>query len=195
MISPLGFWAAHLEILVLCGVLAGAFGFQFLNQEMPCPLCILQRIFMMLAALGAAWILVSLREGTLDRSDYALGHGMIILSGLCGSFVSIRQILLHIVPPDPGYGGTQLGLHLYTWALIVFVCLIGSSGICLLFSDFFLAGHTVPTPFFWTKGILALLGVMILANAITIFFEMGFQFKLPDNPTRYELFHEFEKRD
>ena len=48
---------------------------------------------------------------------------MTILASLVGSAASIRQILLHIVPPDPGYGPPILGVHLYSWAL-VFACLI-----------------------------------------------------------------------
>lgn len=188
-LGPLGVLAAHLEILVLCGVLLGAFGYQFLGQEMPCPLCILQRLFMMLAALGAMWIIRNSRDGTVSLADYAIGHGMIILSALCGSFVSTRQILLHIIPPDPGYGGTELGLHLYTWALIVFLCLIGSSTVCLLFPRFFLDGNARSGKL--TAGVLGLLGAVILGNTVAIFFETGFHWKLKDNPRHYRLLREF----
>jgi hypothetical protein len=46
---------------------------------------------------------------------------MSVIAAVGGACISIRQILLHIVPPDPGYGDPVLGLHLYTWALLVFV--------------------------------------------------------------------------
>ena len=45
---------------------------------------------------------------------------MMILGALLGMVMSTRQVLLHIKPGDPGYGGTVLGLHFYTWALITF---------------------------------------------------------------------------
>ena len=38
--------------------------------------------------------------------------------------MSGRQVLLHILPGDPGYGGEVLGLHLYSWAFIVFATII-----------------------------------------------------------------------
>jgi hypothetical protein len=57
---------------------------------------------------------------------------MTILASLVGSAASIRQILLHIVPPDPGYGLPVLGLHLYSWALVVYACLMASSAIGLV---------------------------------------------------------------
>jgi disulfide bond formation protein DsbB len=123
LIGPIGYLAVHLEILVLCSVLLGAFGVQFLEGELPCPLCILQRLGMMLAATGAAYMLVKWKDGELSPLDYMTGHGMIILGALGGSFVSIRQILLHIMPGDAGYGDPVLGLHLYSWALVVFVCI------------------------------------------------------------------------
>ncbi|MEZ5157810.1 MAG: hypothetical protein R2687_03150 [Candidatus Nanopelagicales bacterium] len=41
-----------------------------------------------------------------------------------GALVSVRQILLHIKPGDPGYGEPVLGMHLYTWALITFYVVI-----------------------------------------------------------------------
>lgn len=191
-LGPLGVVAAQLEILVLCGVLAGAFGFQFLGHEMPCPLCILQRLFMMLAAVGAAWIVVNAGDERRAAEHFATGHGMIILAGLCGSFVSTRQILLHIMPSDPGYGGTQFGLHLYTWALVVFVCLIGSSAVCLMFSRFFLQGPARTGPI--SKVVLGLLGAMILANTIAIIFELGFHAKLPDDPPGYQLIDDLKGR-
>jgi disulfide bond formation protein DsbB len=188
LIGPVGYLAVHLEILVLCSVLLGAFGVQFLEGELPCPLCILQRLGMMLAATGAAYMLVKWKDGELSPLDYMTGHGMIILGALGGSFVSIRQILLHIMPGDAGYGDPVLGLHLYSWALVVFVCLIGSSAICLLFGNWFLEGRARPG--WWSRATLGLLALLILANTVNIFLEQGFHFLLPDDPARYELLYD-----
>jgi disulfide bond formation protein DsbB len=185
IIGPVGYLAVHLEILILCSVLLGAFGIQFLEGELPCPLCILQRLGMMLAATGAAYILVKWKNGEISAQDYMTGHGMIIFAALGGAFVSIRQDLLHIMPDDPGYGDPVMGLHLYTWALVVFVCLIGSSAICLLFSGWFLEGRARPG--WWSRAVLGLLAFFILANTANIVLEQGFRFLLPDDPPRYQL--------
>jgi disulfide bond formation protein DsbB len=185
IIGPVGYLAVHLEILILCSVLLGAFGIQFLEGELPCPLCILQRLGMMLAATGAAYILVKWKNGEIPARDYMTGHGMIIFAALGGAFVSIRQDLLHIMPDDPGYGDPVMGLHLYTWALVVFVCLIGSSAICLLFSGWFLEGRARPG--WWSRAVLGLLAFFILANTVNIVIEQGFRFLLPDDPPRYQL--------
>jgi len=188
VIGPVGYLAVHLEILVLCCVLLGAFGIQFFEGELPCPLCILQRLGMMLAATGAAFILVKWKDGELSPGDYMVGHGMVILAALGGSFVSIRQDLLHIMPGDPGYGDPVMGLHLYTWALVVFVCLVGSSAVCLLFNGWFLEGRARTG--WWSKAALGLLALLILANTANIIVEQGFHFLLPDDPPRYQLLHD-----
>jgi disulfide bond formation protein DsbB len=187
VIGPVGLLAAHLEILILCSVLLGAMTVQFVGRELPCPLCILQRLAMMLAAIGAAFIIRSARGGELTLAEFATGHGMILLAGLGGAAISARQVLLHIVPPDPGYGGVVLGLHLYTWALVVFLCLIGSTAVCLLFARWFTDGTAKFG--WWSSVTVGLLGIVILANTVAIFFEQGFHWKLPDDPVRYELLH------
>jgi disulfide bond formation protein DsbB len=115
MSNRLGFWIAHLNILVVCGVLAGAFVVQFGGGDFPCPLCVLQRMAMMLCALGPAYVIMQARVGEVKTSDFATGYGMSVIAAVGGACISIRQILLHIVPPDPGYGDPVLGLHLYTW--------------------------------------------------------------------------------
>ena len=54
--------------------------------------------------------------------------------------ISTRQILLHITPGDPGYGSVVLGLHLYTWALLIFAAL-GLTTISLTASMLIAAGR------------------------------------------------------
>ena len=125
---------AHLNILVICAVLVGAFGGQFGQGEFPSPLCRLQRMAMMLCALGPAYVIMKARAGEVKTTDFATGYGMSVIAGVAGAFISIRQILLHIVPPDPGYGDPVLGLHLYMWALLVFVAEIIAAGLNLVFA-------------------------------------------------------------
>lgn len=187
MSGRLGSLAAHLNVLVICGVLTGAFVVQFIGGEFPCPLCILQRMAMMLCALGPAYVIMKARDGAVEMSDFATGYGMSVLAAVAGACISIRQILLHIVPPDPGYGDPVLGLHLYTWALLVFVAEIVAGGINLVFAREFTPRKE--TGFGWfSKFVLVLLGVVIVANAIAVFAEEGLNWTLPDNPDSYQLF-------
>ena len=61
-----GFLLAHFNVLAICGVLLGAFGVQFVQGEFPCPLCSLQRMAMLLCALGPASIIARARHGGGD---------------------------------------------------------------------------------------------------------------------------------
>src|SRR5262245_54647466 len=103
MTHRLGYWIAHFNVLAICGVLLGAFAVQFVQGEMPCPLCVLQRMAMMLCALGPAFILQKAREGDVDTEAFATGYGLSVVAAVAGGGIAARQVLLHIVPPDPGF--------------------------------------------------------------------------------------------
>ena len=125
VVRKLSFWAFVAFLVAYVGILSMAmFVFQFGLGELPCPLCILQRMGMMLASLGALYVVVRALRGELLLRELATGLGLAILGAVVGAAISIRQILLHILPGDPGYGEAVLGLHLYTWALITFVVVI-----------------------------------------------------------------------
>src|SRR5262249_42684268 len=156
----LGYWIAHFNILAICGVLLGAFGVQFGQGELPCPLCVLQRMAMLLCALGPAYLLQRARAGDVDARDFATGYGLSVLAAVAGAGIASRQILLHIVPPDPGYGDPVLGLHLYTWSLIVFSTVLLVSGFNLIF-----AHELVPQgvrPGWGSTLVIGLLGAVIV---------------------------------
>lgn len=189
MPKNLGFWIAHFNVLVVCMVLMGAFSIQFIEQEIPCPLCILQRMAMMLCALGSTYVILQARAGTLNVTDYAAGYGMSILGAVCGAAISTRQILIHIVPPDPGYGDPVFGLHLYTWALVVFLVVLVDSGLNLMFARELISDQ--PIQFKWaSKAVVGVMGAVIAANTMSVFCQEGFHWILPDDPTRYELFYD-----
>ncbi|GIW81982.1 MAG: hypothetical protein KatS3mg105_3789 [Gemmatales bacterium] len=184
----LGFWIAHFNVAAVCLVLLGAFGVQFIEGEMPCPLCILQRMAMMMCALGPAYIILQAKMGEVQAVDFATGYGLSILAAALGASISARQILLHIVPPDPGYGTPVLGLHLYTWALVVFVVVLVDSGLNLIFIRELLPRQVV---FGWpSKAVIGLFAAVIVANAVSVFCQEGFHWTLPDEPVRYELFYD-----
>ena len=114
-------WGLHAWVAAYTVVMLSAFTIQFVKGEFPCPLCMLQRYGMILTTLGALFIIMQARRGELTPARYAQGLGLGLLGVLAGASVSVRQIVLHILPGDPGYGEPFLRLHLYTWALITFV--------------------------------------------------------------------------
>lgn len=187
MSNRFGFLIAHLNILTICAVLVGAFVVQFGQGEFPCPLCVLQRMAMMLCALGPAYVILKARAGEVKTTDFATGYGMSVIAAVAGAFISIRQILLHIVPPDPGYGDPVLGLHLYTWALLVFVAEIIAAGVNLVFARELEPRGEVGFGWF-SKLVLWLFGAIIVANAVAVFAEEGLHWTLPDDPDSYRLF-------
>src|SRR5258708_28148284 len=106
-------------------VVAVAFGAQLLLHELPCPLCLLQRIAFRVLAVGP---IMNIRWGPRP-SHYALS----LLAAVAGAVFSSRQVLLHIMPGDAGYGTALFGNHYYTLALIAFAAAIVLLAAMLLF--------------------------------------------------------------
>jgi disulfide bond formation protein DsbB len=183
------FWAMHLWVLAYSGVMLGAFTIQFVGGEYPCPLCMLQRYGMILSTIGALWIIMQARRGELTPVRYAQGLGMGILGAAAGALVSVRQILLHIKPGDPGYGEPVLGMHLYTWALITFYVVILFVAVVSMLAP--VGVPEAPTSAGAQRTISTLIvGLFVLvvaANVIAIIFLEGFAWVLPDDPTGYNL--------
>lgn len=183
-------WGMHAWIVGYSVVMLSAFLVQFGLGEFPCPLCMLQRYGMFLSTLGALFVVMQARAGTLTPARYAQGLGMGIVGALAGASVSWRQINLHIKPGDPGYGEPILGLHMYTWALITFVIVLVYCGAMLMLMPKSIpvappAGsrlYLVSTVIVWV-----FIG-LIAANVVAIFVLEGFAWVLPDDPTSYNLF-------
>ncbi|WP_053693055.1 disulfide bond formation protein B [Streptomyces sp. WM6372] len=190
--SRLGLWFAHAYVIGLCGTLAGAYFFQFGLWEYPCPMCLMQRMFFLLSAVGPAWIIVRSRKGAVTAGEWASGWGWAIVAALAGSTVSATQVLMHIVPPDPGYAGALFGLHLYTWALITFLAASVAAAAAL-----FLTPRAVPLDAGLTSPALrrastvtsAVLLAFAVSNLVACFFLQGFAWQMPGDPTGYALFH------
>jgi len=93
-------------LMAIVTVLAIAFVDQLWFRDLPCPLCILQR-----AGFTAAGVGIALNLIFGPRPSH---YGITILGASIGASISIRQILLHIVPGTGSYGNAIFGLHLYT---------------------------------------------------------------------------------
>ncbi|MCK5390924.1 MAG: disulfide bond formation protein B [Deltaproteobacteria bacterium] len=167
-------------VLGICGVLLGAYYIQFVEGEFPCPLCLLQRLAMLGVAFGA---MLNLRFGIRTRH-----YGVSLLSAIFGASVSIRQILLHIDPSDTGYGSPILGMHLYTWAFIIFAVVILLIGIMMFFETQFEEtkdNKSTQNLSLFIKAVFFFVVLIAAANVATTFFECGFG-QCPDNPTSYK---------
>jgi disulfide bond formation protein DsbB len=107
-----------LMLLALAGVLTAAMGFQYLNGEIPCPLCLLERVAMFACCFG---LIQQIRDGGSQH-----GAGIAMTSAVVLMVISVRQTLLDIVPrPGHAYIGSPVfGLHMAVWSVLVAVSLL-----------------------------------------------------------------------
>jgi disulfide bond formation protein DsbB len=194
--STITYWALHAWVLAYSVVMLSAFYIQFVKGEFPCPLCMLQRYGMILSTLGALFLIMQARRGELTTARYAQGLGMGLLAALAGASVSVRQIELHILPGDPGYGEPFLRLHLYTWAFVTFAIVMVFVALALMLVPRGIpqapaegtALHKLSTAIIWV-----FIGV-VAANVVAIIFLEGFALVLPDDPTGYTLIDQIRGR-
>jgi disulfide bond formation protein DsbB len=194
--SVLTFWGLHAWVVAYTVVMLSAFFIQFVKGEFPCPLCMLQRYGMILATLGALFVIMQARRGTLTMGRYAQGLGMGLISVLAGASVSVRQIELHILPGDPGYGEPFLRLHLYTWAFVTFVIVMIYVGVMLMLMPrgYPKAPAVGSTGWKVSTAIIWLFIGVVAANVVAIIFLEGFAPVLPDDPTGYTLIDQLKGR-
>jgi len=167
-----------LSLYGVAAVLAAAFAAQFVLNELPCPLCLLQRIMFTALAIGP---ILNIRFGPRP-SHYALS----LLAALIGAMVSTRQILLHIMPGEAGYGSALRGYHYYTWALLGFIAAITSLAIVLLFDRQFDGGRAQPPASAFARTAVWLVIGLTALNVVSALLECGFG-ACADNPVVYEL--------
>lgn len=166
-----------LGLYAIALVLAAAFAAQLWLDELPCPLCLLQRVAF---AVGP---ILNLRYGPRP-SHYALS----LITAIAGATFAMRQILLHIMPGDPGFGSPLLGYHYYTWAFIGFAAAMVLIGVVLLFDRQFEDGtKAAPAEFSGFARTAAWLVIALTAlNVIATLLECGFD-ACPDDPVTYRL--------
>ena len=103
---------------VIAAVLTAAMVMQYGSGELPCPLCLLQRLAMLGVCFG---LMQNFRHGFSDRN---LGYSLLFSVFLL--VVAVRQTLLDIYP-RPGHeyvGSALLGLHMPVWSILIAVALI-----------------------------------------------------------------------
>jgi disulfide bond formation protein DsbB len=166
-------------LYALALVLAAAFAAQLLLHELPCPLCLLQRLQFTMLAIGP---ILNVRWGPRP-SHYALS----LLAAAIGVAFSTRQVLLHIMPGDAGYGTALLGYHYYTLALIGFAAAIVLLAAMLLFDrQFEPDGTTPPVANAFARAAVWLVIGLTALNVVSTLLECGFG-ACAENPVVYEL--------
>ena len=128
-----------LVMLVVAGILTAAMTLQYAKGELPCPLCLLER----LALLGVCFgILLNFRSGFSYQNT-----GFTLLAALFLLVVSVRQSLLDIYPrPGHAYiGSAVLGLHMPVWSIVIALALLLAYAIKLsvIGGDEYLRRHDV----------------------------------------------------
>jgi len=105
-------------MVVIAGILTAAMTLQYAKGELPCPLCLLQRVAMFGVCFG---IIENFRRGfSYQNTGYSLLFTIFLL------VVAVRQTLLDIYP-RPGHeyiGSAVLGLHMPVWSIIIALCLL-----------------------------------------------------------------------
>ncbi|MDP3693076.1 disulfide bond formation protein B [Bradyrhizobium sp.] len=169
-----------LSLYAVALVLAAAFAAQLLLHELPCPLCLLQRLQFAVLAIGP---ILNVRFGPRP-SHYALS----LLAAAAGAAFSTRQVLLHIMPGDAGYGTALFGYHYYTWALIGFATAIVLLAAILLFDRQFEQDSAAgpPAPGAFATSAVWLVIALTALNVVSTLLECGFG-ACADNPVAYEL--------
>ncbi len=169
-------WLNLFALVCVCGSLVEAFYSQIFQNEMPCPLCLLQRVALMMAGIG---MMLNVRDG-----PSSVHYAMILASAMGGVLTSGRQILLHIAPGDKGYGSTLWGLHFYSWGFAAFVVMMVFCAVMLCIDR----NHMKLARVAVLGGLSALVVWVFfaLAAANTISTIMVCKFgACPENPTEY----------
>jgi disulfide bond formation protein DsbB len=107
-----------LVMFVIAGILTAAMTLQYANGELPCPLCLLERVAMFGVCFG---IMLNFRHGfSYQNTGFSLLFAIVLL------IVSVRQSLLDIYP-RPGHeyiGSAIFGIHLPVWSIIIALILL-----------------------------------------------------------------------
>ncbi|MHB2208431.1 disulfide bond formation protein B [Methylobacterium sp. CM6257] len=110
-------------LLVLAAILTAAMVLQYGYGEIPCALCLLQRV----AMFGICFGLIH----HLQLENGARGVGLALVSAVFLLFISGRQTLIDIYPrPGHSYvGSAVLGLHMPVWSVLIALSIISALSI------------------------------------------------------------------
>lgn len=162
--------ALFATLVGLAGILTTAMVFQYASDELPCPLCLLQRVAMFGTCFG---IILHFRHGYSGRNI-----GLSLIWALFLLIVSARQVLM-VICPRPGHaypGSAILDLHMPVWSVVIAVALLASFAIELaLFGDERLREGNRPWAVTRLAGWLSLYVIILcVANLASAALQCGF---------------------
>ena len=173
-------WLAALQysfllamLAVIAGILTTAMVLQYVNGELPCPLCLLERLALFGVCFG---ILQNFRDGFSDRNT-----GISLIFATLLLIISTRQSLLDIYPrPGHAYiGSAVFGIHMPVWSILIALCLIlaFAAKLALLGGTEHLRDNTVAS-FPLIARVAEAVGLFLLAlcaiNLVSVVVQCGF---------------------
>lgn len=171
----------RLTVLSIVGVLGAAFFTQFVWGELPCPLCLFQRMGFLAIAFG---LLANAYYG-----PRALHYGLSFLGVIYTQLAAGTQVLRHIAPGDPGFSFPLFGIHLYTWAFCAASVYAGILTLLLILrspSTYVNVRYRTGSIARCDKILFGLIMFLALVNFLSAFVECRFGL-CPANPVEYEL--------
>ena len=156
-------------LLGIGAILTAAMVLQYADGEVPCPLCLLQRVALFGVCFG---IVRHFRDGYSARNT-----GLNLLWALFLQIVSVRQVLLNIyVRPGHAYPGSAvLGLHMPVWSVLIAFAILAAFAIELVVIGNERLHEAPSTPLTKkTAGFLSLYLIALCAvNLVSAFFQCG----------------------
>jgi disulfide bond formation protein DsbB len=159
-------------VLGVAGILTAAMVLQYGNHELPCPLCLLERVAMFGVCFG---VLQNFRHRFSYRNTgYSLLFAVLLL------VISVRQTLLDIYPrPGHAYIGSAIfGIHMPVWSIIIALTLLTAYAVklAILGNDDFLRDADVKS-FPHVKRLADAIAVYVIAlvaiNLVSVVLQCG----------------------
>ena len=173
LLALLNYTYLLLVTFVIAGILTAAMTLQYVNGELPCPLCLLQRVAMLGVCFG---IMLNFRHGfSYQNTGFSLLFAIVLL------VVSVRQSLLDIYP-RPGHeyiGSAIFGIHMPVWSIIIALTLLTAYAIklAILGGDEYLREADL-SEFPAIRRIADILSIYVIAicliNLVSVVLQCGF---------------------
>ena len=173
LLALLNYTYLLLVMFVIAGILTAAMTLQYVNGELPCPLCLLERVAMLGVCFG---IMLNFRRGfSYQNTGFSLLFAIVLL------VISVRQSLLDIYP-RPGHeyiGSAIFGIHMPIWSIIIALALLTAYAIklAILGGDEYLREADV-SEFPAIRRIADALSIYVIAicliNLVSVVLQCGF---------------------
>jgi disulfide bond formation protein DsbB len=173
LLALLNYTYLLLVMFVIAGILTAAMTLQYVNGELPCPLCLLERVAMLGVCFG---IMLNFRRGfSYQNTGFSLLFAIVLL------VISVRQSLLDIYP-RPGHqyiGSAIFGIHMPVWSIIIALALLIAYAIklAILGGDEYLREADV-SEFPAISRIADILSIYVIAicliNLVSVVLQCGF---------------------